>query len=295
MNTKKAYLLAALGGSSWGFSFLATSLMATYGINPIQIQVGRWSVAGIFFLILIIFKKIIIPNNIRNCKNLFIIGLIQPCIAMVFETYGVILTSSSEAALFVAVIPCVALLLEIIVYKKRVKKLHIVSIFLALLGVVICTVFSTNFSSNGNKIGYLLMCGSILSGSIYSCLSASVRKELSPIQITAVMAIMGAIFFNSLNFILDYGTNTYSLLFSDYKIVIGFLFLGIICSAVNYLILNIVIAYIGPSLANNIVSGFGTSVGILAGILIAGDVWGIYTVIGVLFIGVGVLITSKSV
>ena len=58
--------------------------------------------------------------------------------------------------------------------------------------------------------------------------------------------------------------------------------------------MNIVIAGIGPALAGNITAAFSTATGILSGILIAGDAWGWYTLVGLILIFIGVSAVGKA-
>ena len=291
---KIVYGLVIILAVFWGLSFLATSVLVKK-IDPIQIQAVRWIIASCVFLIFILAGKIKIDFHKKNVKFLFITGLVQPCAYMIFETYGIAMTSSSVGSIFVATIPSMALLISTIFLHKKTTTMGIVSIFLAFAGVVVCTVFSPAFSLNGEVLGYLVLIGTVIIGGIYTCVSAKAGEEYAALEITTVMSFMGAIFYNILNFVMGYGFETYTVYFNDLHLIVGILFLGVCCSAITYLGFNKIITLMDPVIANNLSSSMITVVGVSAGIFIAGDPGGIYTLIGLAMTLSGVYLSSKQI
>lgn len=301
MNTHKkqtnvaiVYGLVLTISTCWGFSFLATSILVKT-LAPVQVLAARWLVAGIIYFAMILAGKIKIDLRKKRSIFLLVCAACQPCAYMIFENTGVKYTSASVGSIMIAVIPCVVLILNAIIYKRKTSKRGVISILLAFFGVAICTMLSPAFSISGDLKGYFLMIGAIISGAFFTVFSAKAGEEYSSIEVTASMAIIGGIFFNILNFGLGYGMNTYTTLFADWHLLAGVLFLGIFCSAICFLAFNKTISMMDPALANNMNASMTTVVGALAGILIAGDPGGLYTVVGLVMTLGGVILSSREV
>ena len=278
----------------WGFSFLATSILVKT-LDPIQIQAARWLIAAAFYGVMIALGYIRIDLSKNRRWLLLLCGLSQPCFYMIFETYGIKMTSASVGSIFIATIPCAVLIIESLVFGNKTSRNGIISILLAFSGVAVCTVFSPAFSIGGSATGYLFMLGAVLMGGIYSVISHKAGADYSSLEITASMAIIGCVFFNTLNWVMGYGLSTYSAITGDARLLIGIVFLGVCCSAICYLAFNKSILLINPALANNMNASMTTVVGALAGILIGGDPGGIYTIIGLAMTIAGVILSSREI
>ena len=111
--------------------------------------------------------------------------------------------------------------------------------------------------------------------------------------VTCVMAIEGAVLFNILSFAQGYGFETYLLPFSDPVTLAHFLFLALFCAFASYTAYNRLLSYIDPPVASNITGSLTTVVGVAAGILFSGDIWGWYTVCGMSVTLIGVWLSSR--
>lgn len=294
-NTKVIFFVL-MTGTFWGLSFLGTSLLIKNGIDPIQIQVWRWMIASLCFIIMIALGKLRINFRKKSFKLLVLTGLFQPCIYMILENYGVKLTSASVGSIFVAIIPCAVLVINTIFFGRKTSARGKLSIFLAIAGVAIATMLSPAFSAGGNGLGYLLMLGAVLAGALYSCFSSLAGSdEYKPMEVTAMMAFEGAIFFNILNVAMGYGVDTFIDVATNPALLGGVVFLGACCSAICYLLMNNVPSIMDPAVGNNIITAWTTIVGALAGIFIGGDPGGWYTAVGLSLTVVGVWFASKEV
>ena len=293
VSKKLVYTLVAIVSAFWGLSFLATAELVKV-VDPIQIQSIRWMVAAIIIGIYMKINHIGIDFHKRDAKYLFLTGLCEPCIYMMCETYGIMKTSASISAIFIATIPCVVLILDLILFRESPGRTGVAGILLAFTGVTVCTVCSPAFAAGGEMIGYILLIGAVIAGGVYSIFVNYASTEYSSIQITFVMAVMGTIYYNVLNFILGYGTETYTIYFHEPKLLAEILFLGVCCSAICYLAFNRLIALVDPAVGNNLSASMVTAVGVAAGVLIAGDPAGWYTVIGLALTLFGVYLSSRQ-
>lgn len=278
----------------WGFSFLAMDvLLDTY--DPIQVLSLRWVVAAMVYAVLVATGVIRFDFAGKPRKWLFLTALAQPCIYSVFETYGVMFTSSSMSSIFIATIPCMTLIEGILFFRHRTGRLGVTGILLAFAGVVVCTVFAPDFAAGGKLIGYLVFIVGIPIGAIYGHFSSRAGEHYSPLAVTAMMAFLAAPWFTALNFAMGYGTATYTLLFTSGRLVFWTLFLGLGCSVLCFLGYNVVLQRArDTAIATNVVSSLVTATGVTAGVLLRGDTAGWYTVVGVAMTITGVVISSRD-
>ncbi len=277
----------------WGFSFLGIKVTLDK-LDPVQLLAMRWTIAALVFMILALFKVVKINIKGKSLKWVILTGLLQPCIYSLFETTGVKLTTASESSIFIATIPLMVLILGELFFHRQTSTRTKISIFVALVGVIICVAFSPAFSLGGKGTGYLMLIGAIITGALYSYASSKSSEAFSAVETTFVMAIISCIFFNSLSFAMGYGVSGYVACATDMSLLGGVLFLGLCCSVLCYLIFNYVLAKLPTVIATNLVSNGTTAIGVLAGCLMGGDPFGWYTVVGVGLTITGICMSSTA-
>lgn len=277
----------------WGMSFFATTV-AVEKLAPMQLLAMRWSISAVIFIILIATGRIRIKIKGGTFKYLLITGMLQPCIYSIFETNGIAMTSTSESSIFIATIPCAVLIFGFVFFHKKVSIKVIVSILMAFTGVVICTVFSPNFSLGGKWQGYLVLLGAIAAGGFYSHAGSKASEHYNTMEVTAIISIMGGIFFNVISAVMGYGLEGYVICFHDAKFAIAVLFLGVCCSCLCYLIFNFALGHMQAAIATNMSASSTTAIGVISGVLFAGDPFGWFTVVGLSLTITGVWLSSQE-
>ncbi len=287
------YALVPLCALMWGMSYLGTSVTLEH-ISVMELLALRWMIAALFFCILIALRVVKVSYKGKNVKGVLLVGILQPCIYAIFETLGIKYTTTSESSIFIATIPLMVLIIGSVLLKKRNSRRTIFAIFLAFAGVIVCVAFSPGFSLGGKGLGYLFLLGAVVSGAFYTYCSSDASKDFDAIEITFIMSVMGAVFFNAVSLAMGNGLRGYVLCFTDMKVLAGVLFLGICCSCFSYLIFNFVLSKLPTAIGTNLVTNSVTAVGVLSGCLFAGDPFGWYTVAGVALTITGVCISSKE-
>lgn len=278
---------------TWGLSFLATS-MTVKKVDPVPLLAMRWGIAGILCLALVIFGIIRIDTKKPAFKWMLLAGVLEPCAYFLFETNGIARTSTSVSSVMIALIPCMSMIIGGIFFRKKIKKRVALGIALALAGVILSTAMGQGNGGSSNILGILFLFCAISIGGLYGHVSKKVTEEYTPMELTCWMAFNGLVFFNLLNFGLGYGLSGYKAAFSDWHIMGGVLFLGVGCSFVCYLLLNYILSKMDAAGANNLSASTTTMVGVVSGIVIAGDPWGWYTICGLILTVIGVWITSRE-
>ncbi len=207
-------------------------------------------------------------------------GLFEPCAYSILEAYGVKMTSASISAIFVATIPCMTLILGIILFRHKADVKLVLSLVITFAGVAIATVFSPLFSVGGSRAGMVCMMLGVIAASMYSLTSKKASADFDAVTVTTFMALEGGILFNIIALCKGYGPDTYLILFTDWSIMGNMLFLSVFCAFASYVCYNKLLGYVEPALGNNIVSSLSTVIGVVAGIIVMGDLWGWYTIVG---------------
>ncbi|MEF9921727.1 MAG: DMT family transporter [Anaerovoracaceae bacterium] len=287
------YVLVVICALFWGLSFLGTKV-ALQELAPLQVLSLRWTIAAAIFIVLVVFRIIKVDFKNKPRKILFWAGVTQPCLYSIFETNGVNLTTTSESSIMIATIPLATLLIGAVLLKKIPTKRVVLTIIMAFVGVATCIVFAPNFSIGSKGIGYLVLFGAIIIGAAYTHISNEASKSYSPLELTFFIAMMGCVFFNSVSFAMGYGFSGYVTCFSDTKILIAILFLGICCSCICYIIFNVALARLPAALASNITANSTTVIGVISGVVIAGDAFGWYTVVGLVLTIAGIILSTTG-
>ena len=284
--------LIAMVSIGWGISFISLAVLLKE-MAPVQLLAARWGITALLFLILILCGKIRI--HLRGKKNLlflFLTGLFEPCAYSILETFGIKLTSASISAIFVATIPSMTLILGILLFKHRADVKLVLSLIITFVGVAVATVFSPAFSVGGTRVGMLCMFLGVIAASMYSLSSKKASADFDAPTVTAVMAFEGAILFNIIALCQGYRLDTFTIFLTDWTLLLNMLFLSVFCAFASYVCYNKLLNYVEPALGNNIVSSLSTIIAVVAGILVMGDLWGWYTIVGMAITLAGVWLAS---
>lgn len=284
--------LIAMVSIGWGVAFLSLAVLLKV-MAPMQMLAARWSITAFLFLVLVVTGRIRIRlKGSKNVPFLFLAGLFEPCAYSILEAYGVQMTSASTAAIFVATIPCMTLILGILLFRHKADLKLVLSLLITFLGVIIATFFSPAFALGGTRAGMLCMSFGVIAASMYSLSSKKASADFDAATVTAVMAFEGAILFNIIALCQGYRLDTFLIPFSDGRLLAHLLFLAVFCAFASYVCYNKLLNYVDAALGNNIVSSLSTVIGVVAGILVMGDLWGWYTVVGLAITLAGVWLST---
>ncbi|MBK5253195.1 MAG: DMT family transporter [Peptostreptococcaceae bacterium] len=287
------YIITVFAALAWGLSFFATVVTLEY-FDPISLLSLRWGIAALIFLVLYSTKIIKCDFKGKNKKMLLAAGLVQPCLYSIFETTGIGMTSTSESAIVIALIPIFTLLVSTMLYKRKITKVIVLAVSLAFLGIAICVYFSPNFSASGKIAGYFVLLGAVLCCAFYTNLINKLGEAYTPTEITFAISVMGGIFFTIMNFIFGDGLNTYYVFATNPEPMFGVIFLGVACSCFCYLAFNNILTKFSPIIVTNVFNNSVTVIGIISGVLFAGDPFGWYIVIGTGLTLTGISLTNRK-
>jgi drug/metabolite transporter (DMT)-like permease len=277
----------------FGLSFLF-SKKALNIVEPFTLLSFRFLAAFTIMSILKILGIIKINYKGKSIKNLIIIGLTQPIIYFIFETYGIQFSSSSQAGLMIALIPIFVTILSAYALREIPSKLQCGFILISVSGVIFIVLMTGSSSSGGSLLGIFLLLGAVLSAAVFNILSRKYSKKFSPIELTYAMMAMGAVFFNLVSICNQIRANTLAQYFSPLKnknFLVSLAYLGILSSVIAFLLMNFTLSRLEAS-KSAIFANLSTIVSIIAGVILLHESFKLYHLIGSILILIGVFGTN---
>ena len=282
-------LSGILTSSIFGLSFLF-SKKALNIVEPFTLLSFRFLVAFLIMSLLILLGVLKVNYKGKNMKNLIMLGLMQPIIYFIFETYGIQFSSSSQAGLMIALIPIVVTIMSAYALKETPSKLQCAFIFLSVSGVIFIVLMNGSSSSEGSLLGIFLLLGAVISAAVFNILSRKYSVKFSPMELTYAMMAMGAVFFNFVSICNNIRANTLAQYFSPLKnrsFLISLAYLGVLSSIIAFLLINFTLSRIEASKAA-IFANLSTIVSIIAGVILLHESFKLYHLVGSILILVGV-------
>ncbi|MBC7088370.1 MAG: EamA family transporter [Tissierellales bacterium] len=214
---------------AWGISFLSIKISLTV-FPPVSLAFYRFLIAGVIQFLLIKILGINEKIDKKDLPLLIVAGLTGITIYYILENNGLMRISANDASIIVAMLPVFAAIIEKLILKKKMNFIVISGIILSIIGVFL--VIGAKLEG-GSLIGYLLMFLSAISFAIYIVVTKPLFQKYSDITIAFYQSIIGCIGFIPLLFFEEVKWEL-----MDLNILINFLFLAIICSAIaNYIYL----------------------------------------------------------
>jgi drug/metabolite transporter (DMT)-like permease len=179
----------------WGLSFVATKI-ALRSFPPFTLIFFRFSLGALFFLIIMTrrgWPRLTLNAHVR----VFFIALMQPGSYFICETFGLQYTSAAKTGLIIATIPVVVPLLAMVLIGERTPARQFWGIGLSFAGIAALVLGDPNFTFQleGAIIGDMLIFGAVLSAAFYIVFTRNLSQNYSPLDITCMQTIYGAIFF----------------------------------------------------------------------------------------------------
>ncbi len=279
-----ALILTAL---IWGSSFVVTKALLEEA-GPMSVSVLRFLVAWVLLVPFAWQHGYRLSFTLQPMLLLF--GLTGIAIYFGMFNLGLVFTSASSAALIQAGIPAITTLLSVFLLKERVSRLQWLGIALSVMGLLLITGLSTNREGTAPVLGNLLVVGSVLAWAVYTVQGKKLVSSASWVVIT--MASIGA----GLLCLLPFAIGELWLQGPPHLHADGLLqllYLGGFCSALGYSLWNYGLRFLDASQAAPYVN-LQPVVGLLLGVLILHEPFGIVQIGGGALTLFGVLLSNKG-
>ncbi|MHB1393029.1 MAG: DMT family transporter [Clostridia bacterium] len=293
MKKLKGYLpyLAGIAISIiFGLSFLFTK-QGLDDFSPMVLLSYRFGIAAVIIGLLTITGIIKVNFKGKSLKGIIILALFHPTVYFSMEAIGIKYTSSSEAGIMIALIPIVVMVLARIFLNERPSNIQKLFIMVSVLGVIFIILMSENLNIQGQLIGIIALLTAVFAGSVFSVLSRKLSKNFTSIEITFVMIMFGAVFFNLIAVIkglMDGDLyNQYITPMTSLNGAVAVLYLGVISSIIAFFMQNYMLSKLQAT-NTSVFTNLTTIISIAAGTLIRHEAFYWYQLIGGIFIILGV-------
>lgn len=213
----------------WGMSFISIKT-AVSEVPPVTLALLRFMIASA--ILLTITKRVEPAARLqrRDLGKMSIAGFFGITLYFFLENTGISLTTASSAALITAILPILAIALDILVFKTKIPLLQSIGIVGAISGAYLAITANgqLDFSSQ-TFIGNLCIVGAMLSWSLYTLLNKSLNGKYSGLFLTTYQTLFGTIFLLPLS-LFEYSQWH----FFSWSALGNILYLAICCSALGY-------------------------------------------------------------
>lgn len=288
---KSAPYLAGVGFATiFGFSFMFTRSALAH-IAPFHLLGLRFAMAVLVLACLRLFRTVTISVTWSDYRDLLPLALFQPLLYFSAETVGVQLTSSSQAGMMIAGIPIFVTLLAKFVLGENPRPLQYPFILASVGGVLFITIMQSQGGLDAAGLGSLLLLAAVLAGACYNIASRKASQRHSPLEITWVMMVTGAVAFNSIALLSQpMGVTRYFLPLA--KVWPAVLYLGGLSSVAAFFLINYSLSKLTAT-QSSVFSNLTTIISIIAGVMFLNEPFHWYHGVGAAAILAGIWGTNR--
>ena len=235
-------ILSVLGALIlWGSSFVAIKFAYTT-YPPLTLAVVRFVVASLILGALTLLPQNRVRLQKKDIFTVVICGLTGIMLYAVLQNIAMQWTSASSATLIIASYPIITLLMESVIYKKKLNAIKIIAILIAIVGVIILSYVKSESRVEGELFGIILFIIAGVGWAVYNFMMKRVVNHYPPITLQFYTTLFGTIFLLPLA-LLERGQWREPTLLSFSMMM----FLGVFCSVIAYLLYNRGLKTMAPS------------------------------------------------
>lgn len=258
-------------------------------ISNFDLLAYRFLAAAITFELFRLLRIIKIDLKGKNIWPLIGIALLQP-VYYIFQNTGLSKTSSLTAGIIGSLSSVFILILEAFILKEHANWKQKLFLFLSTGGVLLITALEGGGEARNSLTGIFLLLLAVLVDGLFTVLTRKNCEKFTPVEITYVLMIFMAAVFNVINAARRLWIGELQNYFTpllDFGVLWRILYLGVLASAVAYLIFASMVSQMQAS-SSSVFSGVSTVVSIIAGVLFRHETFFWYHAIGTVMILLGV-------
>lgn len=273
----------------WGSCYVLTKELLT-AYTAIQIIPLRM---GLAYVALWALRPKLLKLPLRDELMFVLIGIAGGSCYFFLQNTALTYTYAANVSIIVALAPILTVLLAQMFSRsgERLGKTVYIGAVIALAGVVL-VVLNGQLSFHLSPAGDLLALAGALAWAVYSLLIKPYTERYDSFLVTRRVMLWGFLTSLPLALLTD-GLPRLSPLFSSPRILISWLFLGVLGNAVCFAVWNIAFKRLGVVITNNYLyaSPFVT---LLVGYLLLDETFTLMSIIGAVLITVGVIVALKT-
>jgi drug/metabolite transporter (DMT)-like permease len=210
----------------WAMAYILTKIGLIY-YSPLGLSVFRYIAASIFFLIVILVKKVTLPD-VKDIPWFFALGATGFSIYVLTFNIGVQSVSVATSSIIIATTPIFTALIAKVIFNEGIGKIGWSGILIEFIGVVVICLWEGIFSLNTGVLWILI---SAFSFSIYNILQRKLVNKYTPMQTTAYSIFSGTII------LLVFSPKVLpELNNSIWQANVSVIIMGVVCSGIAYLL-----------------------------------------------------------
>lgn len=249
MNKKSIAFLSSCGliltALIWGFAFVVVKDSLDF-VPPVYMVALRYTIAALILgIVLLAIGKLNVLNKSYWLHGIFT-GLMLGS-AYIVQTIGCNYTTAGKNAFLTTIYVILIPLIMWPMYKKRPSWIVFVFAIVALIGIGMLTLTNDggNLSVNIGDI-LTLICGLLFA--FHIIFTAKYSQDENPVVLSWIQFVTSAVLAWICSPLID-GTFEFAVLKSS-RVVLSLLYLGIFSSLIAFLLQNVCLKYVNPSLAS---------------------------------------------
>ncbi len=292
---KKSIILAIIGYTIFGFS-LFFSQSALSKTTPVVLLAIRFIIAFVILNVMLLFKpfKLNFKGKGKKLIPLILLGLMQPVVYFLCETYSVDFTPTSIVAIITSICPVASILFGAILLKEKVTAKKMVFVIISVIGVILTTL-GEEISGAVTALGLILSFGAVIAATSFNLISRFIKEEFTAFEKTYVMFLLGSVVFTMLSLITSKG-NYYDLIikpFSDFRFWIDVIYLAGFSSVGAFFAINY--SYSKLKIQEVVVfNSLSTVISIIVGVVFLSEPFGIFQIVGSILVVLGVVFAGLT-
>lgn len=293
-NERKGIIAGLIGNGIFGFTFMVSRIALNFSSPAVMLMYRFTAAFAVLSIALLLFRRsdkrppwMLFDLNGKKLLPLILLGLLQPVLYFLFESYGISFTNSTVAGVLIATIPLTTLALGRIHLEEKARSLQILFSLVSITGVILMTVLQSSFGEV-RPIGIILLIGAVLSAAYFTIISRKLSKKYSPFERTYVMMGTGAVSFLIIS-VLSNLSELQSIIspLHSAPFVWSVLFLALVASVVGFFALNTAASCLPVSRASSF-ANLTTVISVFVGAIFLGEPFNAVTLIASVLIIAGI-------
>ena len=216
----------------WGAMFVVVKVIVDE-VHPIQLVWLEYLISLVFLIGYSVLKKEKWHIDWHDLKLIFWIGIIGNTISLVAQEMGTGISNAQTGSVITSTIPAFMIIFGWLILKEPLNKVKILSVIIAIAGVIMIVGLHMSGSNVGLGIGLLLL--TAMTWALMSVLIKKV-KTYSSLQITIMSTVVAVVCLTP--FILSNTDALTSINFLEPKVFLSLLYIGGVSTAVAYVMWN---------------------------------------------------------
>lgn len=271
----------------WGTTFVSTKILLEV-FSPIEIMFYRFIIT---YITLMVIHPKIVPLSLKEEGTFALLGIFGGSLYFLTENIALKYTLASHVGFLLATAPVLTVLAAHVFTKdEKMDKGTWEGFIVAMTGVFL-VVFNGKFVASGSSLGGLLAIGSALSWAFYTVLLKKLGSKYMPIYTIRKVFSYAIVTIIPLLIGTHYKIELHK--FMNLTIVLNLLFLGLIASALGFILWQIAVEHLGAVKTNNYIY-LNPIITLIASIGLLHEKITFYSGLGSIFILAGVYISQNK-